>query len=294
MTKSDLSKPGRENWVADSAASHCRACDVAFGLLTRRHHCRSCGDIFCGRCSSFRIAVDRSHYEDGEHKAKRVCSRCYMTIKRSREKKKAAALLENDRPIDSRLFPMMAAVEEGARSSSVAEQPGDSSLRQPEASGGAPSSDDEENLTTAPDPTQEGRGRALTTATPACRAAPLRHTASLPASSGVAAGDLVGPDWDEFSDAQPSLADAIKTCQEAVASVRDFENRGEAVFQELRRSVLACAKHDQAALPDAPGKAHVWNFLGRFANTRFIYRRQVAEVVAVLESSPPWVAAKTV
>eukprot|EP00667_Euglena_gracilis_P001754 EG_transcript_1754 len=40
-------------YVPDDAAVSCFKCNAAFGrVLGRRHHCRSCGRVFCGPCSS--------------------------------------------------------------------------------------------------------------------------------------------------------------------------------------------------------------------------------------------------
>ena len=30
----------------------CNRCRVAFGMVTRQHHCRACGQVFCSKCSS--------------------------------------------------------------------------------------------------------------------------------------------------------------------------------------------------------------------------------------------------
>ncbi len=38
-------------WEKDSAAPNCNDCASSFGVLTRRHHCRVCGKLFCDRCS---------------------------------------------------------------------------------------------------------------------------------------------------------------------------------------------------------------------------------------------------
>ncbi|XP_068016949.1 lateral signaling target protein 2 homolog isoform X3 [Melanerpes formicivorus] len=60
-------------WVPDSTCSQCSACRSPFTLLRRRHHCRSCGKIFCARCSPHAVALP--HY--GQLKPVRVCTHCY-------------------------------------------------------------------------------------------------------------------------------------------------------------------------------------------------------------------------
>lgn len=52
-------------WEADSTQTQCRVCKVAFGVLTRRHHCNFCGLIFCDACSSQKV------------KGERACKSCY-------------------------------------------------------------------------------------------------------------------------------------------------------------------------------------------------------------------------
>lgn len=40
----------REKWKEDSEVSHCFNCNSQFiFLLRRKHHCRKCGNIFCGK-----------------------------------------------------------------------------------------------------------------------------------------------------------------------------------------------------------------------------------------------------
>ncbi|XP_066053548.1 lateral signaling target protein 2 homolog [Chamaea fasciata] len=62
-------------WVPDSTCSQCSACHLPFTLLRRRHHCRSCGKIFCARCSPNTAVLP--HY--GQTKPVRVCTHCYTT-----------------------------------------------------------------------------------------------------------------------------------------------------------------------------------------------------------------------
>lgn len=63
------------DWVPDSTCSQCSACRSPFTLLRRRHHCRSCGKIFCARCSPNTAVLP--HYS--QTKPVRVCTHCYTT-----------------------------------------------------------------------------------------------------------------------------------------------------------------------------------------------------------------------
>eukprot|EP00882_Tetradesmus_deserticola_P026988 GHRQ01029819.1.p1 GENE.GHRQ01029819.1~~GHRQ01029819.1.p1 ORF type:complete len:197 (+),score=53.85 GHRQ01029819.1:181-771(+) len=45
-------------WLPDSYASHCGACQLPFKPLLRlRHHCRLCGKLFCHACSSKQLLL---------------------------------------------------------------------------------------------------------------------------------------------------------------------------------------------------------------------------------------------
>ncbi|KAA6428100.1 MAG: hypothetical protein FRX49_02761, partial [Trebouxia sp. A1-2] len=46
------SSSDRSFWLADERVKVCYECDVPFNLLTRRHHCRACGRIFCAHCTT--------------------------------------------------------------------------------------------------------------------------------------------------------------------------------------------------------------------------------------------------
>ena len=51
-------RKGRDDdfWMPDDKCSKCLLCEAAFTLWRRRHHCRVCGRIFCGDCSSHVIS----------------------------------------------------------------------------------------------------------------------------------------------------------------------------------------------------------------------------------------------
>ncbi|XP_024429532.3 lateral signaling target protein 2 homolog isoform X2 [Desmodus rotundus] len=68
----DLEDP--PEWVPDEACSLCTACKAPFTVIRRKHHCRSCGKIFCSRCSSHSAPLPRY----GQVKPVRVCTHCYM------------------------------------------------------------------------------------------------------------------------------------------------------------------------------------------------------------------------
>ncbi|SMF94706.1 FYVE zinc finger [Methylomagnum ishizawai] len=59
-------------WIPDAQAPKCMACGVRFGLVTRRHHCRNCGGVFCGKCSSKQRPVPAR----GHREPVRVCDAC--------------------------------------------------------------------------------------------------------------------------------------------------------------------------------------------------------------------------
>lgn len=68
-------------WRPDSSAAQCIRCTTNFGFLTRRHHCRRCGNIFCDNCSSQRKVLAhpiRRPGGDAEKGAVRVCDACFL------------------------------------------------------------------------------------------------------------------------------------------------------------------------------------------------------------------------
>lgn len=58
------------DWVDSDA---CMICSKKFSLINRRHHCRSCGGIFCQEHSSHRIVLS----DLGIYEPVRVCDNCY-------------------------------------------------------------------------------------------------------------------------------------------------------------------------------------------------------------------------
>lgn len=66
-------------WAPDSLVTSCTSCKKEFGLTRRKHHCRSCGDIFCRACSDYWRPL--SEENGGLGKSVRVCLACYAMHK---------------------------------------------------------------------------------------------------------------------------------------------------------------------------------------------------------------------
>ncbi|KAH8336655.1 hypothetical protein KR074_004118 [Drosophila pseudoananassae] len=69
-------KPSSVLWVPDHAVSRCSSCQTEFWLGRRRHHCRSCGEIFCADCSEYWAPLP---YEKLFNPV-RLCGSCYTIV----------------------------------------------------------------------------------------------------------------------------------------------------------------------------------------------------------------------
>ena len=72
-------------WQHDEEVSVCPLCQKAFSLLFRRHHCRKCGRVVCGNCSSnsatylattYVVCPPRQVYLESPHVPHRTCDEC--------------------------------------------------------------------------------------------------------------------------------------------------------------------------------------------------------------------------
>uniref|UniRef100_A0A914XA33 Lateral signaling target protein 2 homolog n=1 Tax=Plectus sambesii TaxID=2011161 RepID=A0A914XA33_9BILA len=67
-------------WIPDHAVSHCMGCDTAFWTINRKHHCRSCGKVFCSACTNYECAVPKEQL----YEPVRVCQQCFKKLKDQR------------------------------------------------------------------------------------------------------------------------------------------------------------------------------------------------------------------
>lgn len=63
-------------WIRDDEAASCMRCGVGFTTFIRRHHCRNCGGVFCGKCSARRLPLLKLGFIEPV----RVCETCYQRI----------------------------------------------------------------------------------------------------------------------------------------------------------------------------------------------------------------------
>lgn len=80
--------------IEDETVEKCYKCEELFTLINRKHHCRSCGRIFCGLCSGRKIVLldedksllsyDASTYSNILNSLTsaqvRVCDKCFVNI----------------------------------------------------------------------------------------------------------------------------------------------------------------------------------------------------------------------
>jgi len=63
--------PKAPTWLPDSASPHCQMCKATFTTKNRRHHCRHCGRLLCGKCTPNEKNITKWNLKDA-----RVCVTC--------------------------------------------------------------------------------------------------------------------------------------------------------------------------------------------------------------------------
>lgn len=63
-------------WVPDHAATACMGCQTQFWFGRRKHHCRSCGRLFCSECSERTAPLPAEQL----YQPVRVCNSCYAEL----------------------------------------------------------------------------------------------------------------------------------------------------------------------------------------------------------------------
>lgn len=88
--------PPRENWIPDNATTCCMSCKrMKFSLISRRHHCRRCGNVVCGPCSPHKTLLPT--YGDV---SVRVCTDCVHLMEFERQKTESGLVAAKARTAD--------------------------------------------------------------------------------------------------------------------------------------------------------------------------------------------------
>ncbi|XP_018804488.1 PREDICTED: hepatocyte growth factor-regulated tyrosine kinase substrate isoform X1 [Bactrocera latifrons] len=74
----------------------CHRCRDEFNFTNRKHHCRNCGQVFCGKCSSKQCPLPKF----GIEKDVRVCDGCYVMLQRPNAKPAVRTAAESDLPAE--------------------------------------------------------------------------------------------------------------------------------------------------------------------------------------------------
>lgn len=66
----------KNEWVDSESTHQCSNCNCAFSISNRKHHCRSCGQVFCSKCTDKTVLIKASMSE------LRCCDYCYIIFSR--------------------------------------------------------------------------------------------------------------------------------------------------------------------------------------------------------------------
>lgn len=117
-------------WVPDQSANVCMLCQkTKFTALIRKHHCRRCGSVVCGNCSTKRFLMPHI-----SQKPVRVCDQCYD--------KMSSGAVNPDDPITKPKTQAKVQQDSGALSRKDSEKLTESGSSAEESDGGEDNSED--------------------------------------------------------------------------------------------------------------------------------------------------------
>lgn len=67
-------------WESNRASTGCTLCQSRFTLINRRHHCRNCGSLVCGSCSSNKAKIFDANARQLAEDPQRVCDPCFIIV----------------------------------------------------------------------------------------------------------------------------------------------------------------------------------------------------------------------
>lgn len=75
-------------WIPDERVKRCFGCGTSFSMIRRKHHCRSCGRVFCSACSAYRELIPSYYFSFSGimmNTPQRTCASCAHHLKRAAE-----------------------------------------------------------------------------------------------------------------------------------------------------------------------------------------------------------------
>lgn len=72
-------------WIPDERVKRCFGCGSSFSTFRRKHHCRSCGRVFCSACSAYRELIPSYYFSFSgimSDTPQRTCASCAHNLKR--------------------------------------------------------------------------------------------------------------------------------------------------------------------------------------------------------------------
>ncbi|DBA03369.1 TPA: hypothetical protein N0F65_004646 [Lagenidium giganteum] len=95
----DRSRSMKHFWMSDRSAKACHECDQLFTFFRRRHHCRSCGQIFCSQCCA-RLPQSFGGTKEDEFitrlRKQLVCHTCHRQLREGLEVELTRAGFQTD------------------------------------------------------------------------------------------------------------------------------------------------------------------------------------------------------
>jgi len=96
-------------WMPDKRFDKCFKCNVQFGILIRKHHCRACGRIFCSECSQWNCKSNSlisiitppnnnymyKNFSEWYYGDKRLCEECHTHYETVKKDENLIVLIEN-------------------------------------------------------------------------------------------------------------------------------------------------------------------------------------------------------
>ena len=85
MNESILTLP-KDFWLPNEACKSCHNCEKSFTAVSRKHHCRYCGLIFCNKCTK------KTEKLDSHTTLERICESCSLSVKSYKEPRRSSKL----------------------------------------------------------------------------------------------------------------------------------------------------------------------------------------------------------